>query len=142
MCHDNMKGKPVLILANKQDLPGALDKAAISSAFKEDGNDGVGWLGVEGVSLNVSGEPSQNEKGGGSQLADLERGMTNLLVTLLEQLPQIGPRVDRDVAAQTLRLNAEKEQRQARIEEWKRAGQFGESGKHDNKPAKEETASP
>jgi ADP-ribosylation factor-like protein 13B len=112
--HASLAGKPLLVLAHKQDLPNAAGVADVGAALKanDDIDAGGSSCSVRGGTLTaVSG-------GGGPTIApgsELDEGLGWLLGRVRDEYEVLQARVDRDVAEQKEAERRKKEERKERL---------------------------
>ena len=101
-CAKVLEGKPMLVLANKQDSPGARSAAAVAAA-----------LGVaESVVVSSTAHPARNE---GKFDSRIERGLEWLLGCTESRFDEIYAKVSADKAAAEATRAAEKIERHRRV---------------------------
>ncbi|KAJ3413761.1 hypothetical protein HDV05_007580 [Chytridiales sp. JEL 0842] len=124
LLEDNrMLGKPVLILANKQDVQGAISKPR-DLAEKL----GISFLYQSNRMLRI--QPCSTEKMWlGKRVCDqrINKGITWLLSTINTHLDTLTPQIERDVAIQKEKWAREKEEQRLRIQRYKQEREEAEA---------------
>ena len=119
LADSHLAGKPVLLFANKQDLPGALPPAELVRELGLAGAPGAAALQVRGGSARKGGD--------GGSAAGVREGLRWLQRQIAGRRRELGPRVEREADAhreierqrreeRRRRVQAEKEKREAERE--------------------------
>ena len=110
MKDERVEGKPILIFANKQDLPGALGAAEISEA-----------LGLSGSAGAHSIVPCQALPAEGNEAVDgrLAEGMKWILGSATKQWKELSARVERQCAERDELERVKREEKKARVAKMK-----------------------
>lgn len=110
MKDERVSGKPILIFANKQDLPGALGAAEISEA-----------LGLSGSAGAHSIVPCQALPADGNETVDgrLGEGMKWILSSATKQWKELSARVERQCAERDEIERVKREEKKARVAKMK-----------------------
>ena len=131
LADSHLEGKPVLLFANKQDLPGALPPAELVRELGLAGAPGAAALQVRGGSARKGGD--------GGRAAGVREGLQWLQRQVAGRRRELGPRVEREAEAhreierqrreeRRRRVQAEKEKREAEREAEEGGGGRPEGG--------------
>ncbi|KAJ3169960.1 ADP-ribosylation factor-like protein 13B [Geranomyces variabilis] len=125
--HERMKDKPLLVLANKQDLPQAMSADELRDALRigdlcarqtsslEDNNDQQSWwVQVLPCTTNVN-EGSQTVAQDFLKVTEIP----SLLRAVLDRFHRIGPRCAADTAQQKKAWDIDREEQKKRVEEYR-----------------------
>jgi len=121
-----MRGKPMLVLANKQDKPQAVGAAELADALRVHELDGAGGGSSSSATTTISsfssGGSACHVAGGRLDSArvvdegsELDRGLAWLLEQLQAEYPKLKARVEADVAREEEEARKKREERKARV---------------------------
>ncbi len=134
--HDLVRGKPLLVVATKQDRPHAVGAAEIAEALRVHDIDPRSGLGGDGDLSGGAGGTALHchvvaDQLDAARLIDtgsaLDRGLSWLLATVQDGYSALKSRVDRDVAEQEAKLQKQREERKARLAAKRKAREEAEA---------------
>ena len=106
---DKVKGKPILMLCNKADIDEAKDEVHV-----------VNVLNVEKL-VNIAKCPTRVEPSIATKNNGLKEGFKWLVKSVIANIAELGPRIDRDVEEEEKKEAIRKEEMRKRLEESREA---------------------